>query len=240
MSWLGRSTQIVGTCRGCLLQGSPTISVGRAVGISRQSFRHATTAAKPRARKATTPANEDLASVPKKTLSTKSPTTSSTKSPRKKKADVTAAEPEVVLVFDAAGKKRPRASTTETPPDIHPYQPINTGRFDASTVAEAPAEALAQPPAQVPAQAPAPSLAPSPATPEVEKPRKPIDVKSPEFKAASRKYTALMVALPILVVTSYYLFDRLVLGNEPEDLESFRQRAVLPEAEVEAEAKPLK
>ena len=40
---------------------------------------------------------------------------------------------------------------------------------------------------------------------------KPVDIKSPEYKAASRKWTSLMVALPILAVTSYYLFDRRML-----------------------------
>ncbi|KAK3346587.1 hypothetical protein B0T25DRAFT_571716 [Lasiosphaeria hispida] len=187
MSWLGRSTQIMGA-----------------------------------AKRAAAPASEDLVSVPKKNLSTKSPATSSAKSPRKKKADVEAAEPTVSQVVGAAPKKRSRAASTEIPPNQHKHRPNKTRRFDANTAVEAPAQAPA----------------PSPATPEVEvqKPRKPADVKSPEFKAASRKYTALMVALPILVVTSYYLFDRLVLGNEPKDLESFRKKPVLPEAEAEAEA----
>ncbi|KAI1474521.1 hypothetical protein K445DRAFT_316210 [Daldinia sp. EC12] len=45
-----------------------------------------------------------------------------------------------------------------------------------------------------------------------------VNPSSPEYKRAARKYTQLMVALPILLVTSWYLFDRLVLGHEPGPL----------------------
>ena len=38
-------------------------------------------------------------------------------------------------------------------------------------------------------------------------------MSSREYKTASRKYVGAMIAMPILLVTSYYLFDRLVLGN---------------------------
>ncbi|KAI0837044.1 hypothetical protein F5Y06DRAFT_90698 [Hypoxylon sp. FL0890] len=43
-----------------------------------------------------------------------------------------------------------------------------------------------------------------------------INPSSPEYKQAARKYTQVLVALPILLVTSYFLFDRLVLGHEPK------------------------
>jgi hypothetical protein len=35
-----------------------------------------------------------------------------------------------------------------------------------------------------------------------------VDPSSPEYKQASRRYVSVMVALPILLVTSYFLFDR--------------------------------
>ncbi|KAF3006163.1 hypothetical protein E8E14_008111 [Neopestalotiopsis sp. 37M] len=45
-----------------------------------------------------------------------------------------------------------------------------------------------------------------------------IDPASPAYKAASRKYIGFMVAMPILLVTSYVLFDRLALGHEAKTL----------------------
>ncbi|OTA94982.1 hypothetical protein M434DRAFT_29356 [Hypoxylon sp. CO27-5] len=45
-----------------------------------------------------------------------------------------------------------------------------------------------------------------------------INPSSPEYKRAARKYTQLMVAMPILLVTSYLLFDRIVLGHEAKSL----------------------
>ncbi|SPO07702.1 uncharacterized protein DNG_10397 [Cephalotrichum gorgonifer] len=44
--------------------------------------------------------------------------------------------------------------------------------------------------------------------------------KSPEYKSAARKWSASIVALPVFLVTSYYLFDRLILGNPTKDLPS--------------------
>lgn len=48
---------------------------------------------------------------------------------------------------------------------------------------------------------------------------KPFDPSSPAYKAASRKYVGFMVAMPILLVTSYVLFDRLALGHEAKSFE---------------------
>jgi len=53
-------------------------------------------------------------------------------------------------------------------------------------------------------------------------PPKPVDINSPEYKAAARKYTSLMVAIPILLVTSYYLYERLVLGIAPKDVKDLK------------------
>ncbi|PHH93257.1 hypothetical protein CDD83_9527 [Cordyceps sp. RAO-2017] len=38
------------------------------------------------------------------------------------------------------------------------------------------------------------------------------------YRSAARKWVAGMTALPFLIVTSYMLFDRLVLGNTPKQL----------------------
>ncbi|KAH6657151.1 hypothetical protein BKA67DRAFT_180984 [Truncatella angustata] len=48
---------------------------------------------------------------------------------------------------------------------------------------------------------------------------KPFDPSSPAYKAASRKYVGFMVAMPILLVTSYVLFDRLALGHEAKSFD---------------------
>ncbi|KAI1400211.1 hypothetical protein F4819DRAFT_462005 [Hypoxylon fuscum] len=50
------------------------------------------------------------------------------------------------------------------------------------------------------------------------------DPSSPEYRRAARKYTQLMVAMPILLVTSWFLFDRLVLGNEAKTLPKNKSR----------------
>lgn len=47
--------------------------------------------------------------------------------------------------------------------------------------------------------------------------KKPVNVNGPEYKSAARKWTAVMVALPILAVTSYYLYDRRTFSL-PDDL----------------------
>ncbi|KAJ4167574.1 hypothetical protein NW754_011393 [Fusarium falciforme] len=38
------------------------------------------------------------------------------------------------------------------------------------------------------------------------------------YNSAARKWTASIIALPILLVTSYYLFDRLVRGNKQKEM----------------------
>ncbi|GAW11771.1 hypothetical protein ANO14919_011220 [Xylariales sp. No.14919] len=45
-----------------------------------------------------------------------------------------------------------------------------------------------------------------------------VDTSSAAYKQAASKYTRLMIAMPILLVTSYYLFDRLALGHEAKSL----------------------
>ncbi|KAK8075757.1 hypothetical protein PG997_010420 [Apiospora hydei] len=66
------------------------------------------------------------------------------------------------------------------------------------------------------APAPRPATAAAAALPEsLRAPRpRPVDPNSPAYKAASRKYVRTMIAMPILLVTSWVLFDRLARGAE--------------------------
>ncbi|XXH05377.1 hypothetical protein Hte_011803 [Hypoxylon texense] len=65
------------------------------------------------------------------------------------------------------------------------------------------------PPAAQRARLPLRPIAPRP---------KRVDPSGPEYKQAARKYTQFMVAMPILLVTSWVLFDRLVMGNEKKTI----------------------
>ncbi|KAK0714383.1 hypothetical protein B0T21DRAFT_387095 [Apiosordaria backusii] len=71
---------------------------------------------------------------------------------------------------------------------------------------------VVEPPA-APTTVPRPSAVRRPGlgTPTLE-PKK-VDINSKEYKRVARKVTSLMVALPFLIVTSYYLWDRLTLGR---------------------------
>ncbi|KAK4464341.1 hypothetical protein QBC42DRAFT_284541 [Cladorrhinum samala] len=57
--------------------------------------------------------------------------------------------------------------------------------------------------------------APPPSPPS---PPRIADTSSKEYKQAERKWLSVIVALPILFVTSYFLFDRLALGHVPPTL----------------------
>ncbi|KAK7961672.1 uncharacterized protein PG986_002497 [Apiospora aurea] len=72
------------------------------------------------------------------------------------------------------------------------------------------------------APAPRPATAAAAALPEsLRAPRpRPVDPNSPAYKAASRKYVRTMIAMPILLVTSWVLFDRLARGAE---VKTFKQ-----------------
>lgn len=60
---------------------------------------------------------------------------------------------------------------------------------------------------------PRPATAALPESLRAPRPR-PVDPSSPAYKAASRKYVRTMIAMPILLVTSWVLFDRLARGAE--------------------------
>ncbi|RXG43710.1 hypothetical protein VDGE_20645 [Verticillium dahliae] len=57
------------------------------------------------------------------------------------------------------------------------------------------------------------------------KTRPPLDPNSKEYKkeynSLTRRWTAGLIAMPILLVTSYYLFDRIILGHEKKELHRF-------------------
>jgi hypothetical protein len=60
-----------------------------------------------------------------------------------------------------------------------------------------------------PAPAPAPRTPPLPFKPHQAPPaRKPIDINSKEYKQTASKYVRFVVALPVLLVTSYFLWQR--------------------------------
>ncbi|KAK0611811.1 hypothetical protein B0T14DRAFT_531076 [Immersiella caudata] len=204
MSW---SAQVFGRRSGCLLNAAMTR--GNTPATIRQCTRHVATAAKPRATKKAATSSEDAVAATKKSLSTKSPATTSAKTPRKKKAETVASEPAVLEDIAVAPKKSARAASTKTAA----VTPKKKAEVKSPAV---PVESKTMPvrPYQ---PRPFPVDQSGSATP------KPVDVKSPEYKQAARKWTSLMVALPILAVSSYYLFDRLALGNEPKGLETLRK-----------------
>ncbi|KAI5923980.1 hypothetical protein F4810DRAFT_666860 [Camillea tinctor] len=78
-----------------------------------------------------------------------------------------------------------------------------------------------RPPARQWQPKPAPPQSPTasttlPSTQQSQQPprRIPVDTSSAAYKATARKYTRLMIAVPVLLVTSWVLFDRLALGNQ--------------------------
>ncbi|KAK0649050.1 hypothetical protein B0T16DRAFT_456498 [Cercophora newfieldiana] len=187
----------------------------------RQCTRHVATATKPRSTKKGATPTEDTVAVAKKSLSTKSPATATTKTPRKKKADVAVSEPLAVEGTLVTPKKTTRAASTKTTAAA-PKKKAEAKTTTWTRTEAAPAEPR---PTISPRSRPAPAQLAGNATPTV---AKPVDVTSSEYKTAARKWTSLMVALPILAVSSYYLYDRIVLGNEPKGLETLRKKASSP------------
>ncbi|KAK4641802.1 hypothetical protein QC761_504060 [Podospora bellae-mahoneyi] len=99
--------------------------------------------------------------------------------------------------------------------------PKQTSRFAKKTETQVPPVNQTQPKPNVVVNPPAaPTTVPKPSavrrpgvgTPTM-KPKQPVDINSKEYKRVARKVTSLMVALPFLIVTSYYLWDRLSLGR---------------------------
>ncbi|KAK4032921.1 hypothetical protein C8A01DRAFT_20076 [Parachaetomium inaequale] len=99
--------------------------------------------------------------------------------------------------------RRSEASTAETP--------VSAAGEDAAPETDSSATAAGQSaPTPRPFASPTPRPQPRPhlgsqAPPE---PRKPVDTSSKEYKQAASKYVRFVVALPILLVTSYFLYQR--------------------------------
>ncbi|KAK3319722.1 hypothetical protein B0T19DRAFT_270731 [Cercophora scortea] len=238
MSWMGLNASLA-RCSRCLLGGGPIVPILRP---RRQPFRTATTKATPTAAtaasetvtatKTAVPPAKGVASIPKKVPSSPKSFAAIVKDAAaqrraeriaKKKAEALAARNRVIpppknmktrikqepLDLDIAARANPPAPKF-TKPLLAPALPTKTSstRFSGTKTF-------------------------TPSGPKLPEERKPVDIKSPEFKRASRQYTSVMVALPILFVTSYYLFDRLVLGTPQKDLDSlFKPPPAAPDAKV--------
>ncbi|KAK8133174.1 hypothetical protein PG999_001347 [Apiospora kogelbergensis] len=105
-------------------------------------------------------------------------------------------------------------------PKTLPYQP----RPPMSDPTRPSGSAPAPPSQRAGRPAPAPTL---PASLRAPRPR-PVDPSSPAYKAASRKYVSTMIAMPILLVTSWVLFDRLARGAE---VKTFKNHTPPPSGE---------
>lgn len=243
MPFLGAKPQLLSNCTSCLARQVVLSPASRAQFLA-VGLRFATTAAKPRS-KASAAATPEIATVPKKRLSTKTATIAApAKTPRKKKAEVA----DDALASETAApvvKKTRRPASTKTTAkkktepvaeevDVKPKRTRKTTATAGSTQAAAAAprfvKASEVPKANEPAGQPAEQDNPRTIwevpeaiadsmieeaqgqktfekEPEADRPRK-TDPSSPEYKQASRRYVSVMVALPIFLVTSYFLFDR--------------------------------
>lgn len=65
------------------------------------------------------------------------------------------------------------------------------------------------------------------------RPRPLHNVSSPSYEVVKGRYTRFMIAMPILLVTSYYLYDRLALGSERKRLDQPSSLFELGEGEEE-------
>ncbi|KAK7738403.1 hypothetical protein SLS53_006218 [Cytospora paraplurivora] len=113
--------------------------------------------------------------------------------PNKTSAKVAAASPQPVPIAEvtkAAGPARKVGTTPANAPEPAVSPSANTQAAAASTAG-----------------------ADLPATTYDARPR--VDTSSKEYKKAERSWTNMMVALPILIVTSYFLFERLYMGKNP-------------------------
>jgi hypothetical protein len=215
MSGLGWNTALLGRRARSFLP-SEAIRARRPLAL-RQQARHATTAAKPRVKKTTAAPSDETVIVAKKSLSTKTPATSSTKTPRKKKVEASVLDAQAPEALAAAPKKTTRAASTRS-----------VGASKKKTDAVATSGGRATPWVRTPGSPVAESKPIQEATVhhgrvdaalEIPKAPKPADVNSPEYKRAARKWTSLMVGLPVLIVSSYFLYDRRKCAQSFQDWE---------------------
>ncbi|KAL1896704.1 hypothetical protein Cpir12675_002652 [Ceratocystis pirilliformis] len=65
--------------------------------------------------------------------------------------------------------------------------------------------------------------------------QQPLEVQKRMYKKAAGKWTRGMISLPILIMSSYWLFDRLVLGNEKKEFPESWKNPPVPKAETGVE-----
>lgn len=134
----------------------------------------------------------------------------------------------------SAQQQKAGLQTSSSPTPLKPQQTQPSSSSSPPT----PSTTTTYPTTRLP-KAPLPSpSAPSNSEPPHFRPKRPTEMtpnellKNPEFKSLSRKWTALMVGIPVLVVTSWLLWDRMdredkgvVLGDVVEEK---RRRGELP------------
>ncbi|KAK1703741.1 hypothetical protein BDP67DRAFT_584428 [Colletotrichum lupini] len=187
---------------------------------------YATRAAKTTAAAAPATATKSTTTAAKKTTTTTKKSVS-TSAASKKAAAAAAAAPKTPTSVPSPA---PTTSSPTTTPTASTPKP-------APTVAAAAAAAAAATPAAAPIRPYAPTPSP-PRAPEADA-RPKLNPNSKEYRkaygTAARKWTATMVAMPILLVTSYFLFDRLALGHEAKVMPDFEGAKKAAEAQKEVE-----
>lgn len=194
------------------------------VPIRVQSLRHATTATKKKtahtAKKAKQ-AGSTKAAVPtpapaKKTagpgLARTAPVQTNTPAAAPMK-NIPQVSPSPVKAEAAAQPKVKAAHPTPVAPAAKPKPPTGAGAAAVSLRA-APVKAATAPQRLEATAEPLKTSAQAPTRPSA---RVGADTASKEYKRAQWSYTGAVVGVPLLLVTSYFLYDRLILGNERLD-----------------------
>lgn len=179
MAGLGRSAQILGTCARCLAT-NPAAVPGGNLAVWRQQVRHATSGAKPKAKNAAT-AVPAAARITRTKTGAAAAVTSPKSAPGKPKAVAkkkVGVDPKIIADFAARAKADRATAAEEEPPASALFK---MSRIPGSLLAE--------------------DLDPK-------KPRGKVDINSPEFKSASRRWLGLMIGIPFLVVSSWLLWKR--------------------------------
>lgn len=145
----------------------------------------------------------------------KKPAAPAKKAPATKASAAKTTAPAPTATATASATKAPgQATSSHTPtPTSTPRPTASSTKAAATPASPATSPAKSAPtltPASKsrPASAPLPYVAHTPKPAEPSREPKPVDPSSPEYKRASRKWVSTMIALPILIVTSYFLFDR--------------------------------
>ncbi|KLU88697.1 hypothetical protein MAPG_07682 [Magnaporthiopsis poae ATCC 64411] len=154
----------------------------------------------------------------KKKTSTKSTATATTATP--KKAAVPSAGPAVATV-KKTGAAPVKKVTQASPSFVKVKGAAQQPKVKAADPTPfAPGSKPVSPTRPPPVKATTAPRNPTAAPEELPKPPAKVDTGSKEYKRATWSYTGAVVGVPLLLVTSYFLYDRLILGNER--LDTFR------------------